>query len=71
MAAFHQVSVGFHGGQVVAMRVGDEQLQLLQGALGGTGWHDVATEDGRMRLDLSQVAYVRVENEEHRVGFGA
>jgi len=63
--------VGFHGGQVVAMRVGDEQLQLLQGALGGTGWHDVATEDGRMRLDLSQVAYVRVENEEHRVGFGA
>jgi hypothetical protein len=71
MASFHQVSVGFHGGQVVAMRVGDEQLQALQGALGGSGWHEVATEDGRIRLDLAQLAYVRVENEEHRVGFGA
>ena len=71
MAAFHNVSVGFHGGQVVAIRVADEQLQALYNALSGPGWHEVATEDGRMRLDLGQVAYVRLENEEHRVGFGA
>jgi hypothetical protein len=71
MAPFHNVSVGFHGGQVVAIRVADEQLQVLYGALGTQGWHEVATEDGRMRLDLGQVAYVRLENEEHRVGFGA
>jgi hypothetical protein len=71
MAGFHGVSVGFHGGQVVALRVADEQLLALQGALGGSGWHEVATEDGRVRLDLGQVVYVRVEDDEHRVGFGA
>jgi hypothetical protein len=71
MAQLHQVSVGFHGGQVVALRVPEEQLLALNGALGGSGWHELATEDGRIRLDLGQVAYVRIENEEHRVGFGA
>ena len=43
----------------------------LFNALSAQGWHEVATEDGRIRLDLGQVAYVRLENEEHRVGFGA
>jgi len=71
MATFHHVSVGFQGGQVVALRVADEELQALQGALGRPGWHELATEDGRIRLDVTQVSYVRVENEEHRVGFGA
>jgi hypothetical protein len=71
MAPFHNVSVGFHGGQVVAIRIADEQLQSLYNALSAQGWHEVATEDGRIRLDLGQVAYVRLENEEHRVGFGA
>jgi hypothetical protein len=51
--------------------VGDEQLRALHEALGRSGWHELATEDGRVRLDLGQVVYVRVENEEHRVGFGA
>jgi len=71
MAAVHHVSLGFQGGQVVAVRIGDEQLLTLQGALGGSGWFELATEDGQVRLDLSQLVYVRVENEEHRVGFGA
>jgi len=71
MPTFHHVSVGFHGGQVVALRIGDEQLRALYAALGGSAWHEVATEDGRIRLDLAKVVYVRVENEEHRVGFGA
>jgi hypothetical protein len=71
MPRWHHVSVGFAGGGVVAVRVSDEQLQALYGAVGTAGWHEVATEDGRIRLDLGQVVYVRIENEDHRVGFGA
>jgi hypothetical protein len=29
------------------------------------------TDDGRIRLDVAQVVYVRIENEDHRVGFGS
>jgi len=71
MASLRQVSIGFHGGQVLALRVSEEQLQALQGALGGGGWHELQTEDGPVRLDLGQVVYVRVEGGEQRVGFGA
>jgi hypothetical protein len=65
-----RVSVGFQGGQVLALRVSDEQLTALHEALGGGGWHELDTEDGPVRLDLSQVVYVRSESDEQRVGFG-
>jgi hypothetical protein len=66
-----RVSVGFQGGQVLALRVGDEQLKSLHKSLGSSGWHELDTEDGPVRLDLSQVVYVRSESDEPRVGFGA
>lgn len=66
-----QLSIGFHGGQVVAVRASDEQLQALRDALGREGWHELIGEDGAIRLDLARVAYVRTESDEHRVGFGA
>jgi hypothetical protein len=68
---FQHVSVGFQGGQVVAVRVADDVLHGLYAALGNGGWHELATEDGRIRLNLGEVVYVRTEDEEHRVGFGA
>jgi hypothetical protein len=68
---FQHVSIGFQGGQVVAVRVGEEALLALYAALGSSGWHELATEDGRIRLNLGEVVYVRTEDEEHRVGFGA
>lgn len=71
MAGPRRVSVGFQGGQVLALRVGEEQLQTLHKALGSTGWHELETEDGPARLDLAQVVYVRVEGDDQRVGFGA
>jgi hypothetical protein len=64
------VSVGFQGGQVLALRVSDEQLEVLYKQLGQVGWHELATEDGPVRLDLSQVVYVRAEVDDQRVGFG-
>ena len=44
--------------------------QKLRDALGGEGWHDVAGEDGSIRLNLQHVLWLRVERDEHRVGFG-
>jgi hypothetical protein len=71
MAAVAQrISVGFQGGQVLALRTTGEQLHALYEALGGPGWHERMTEDGPVRLDLSQVVYVRAESDDQRVGFG-
>ncbi len=47
------------------------ELSKLRDALGTEGWRDVRFEDGTVALDLSKVVYVLVEDEEHRVGFGA
>jgi hypothetical protein len=66
-----RISVGFQGGQVLALRVSDDQLKGLYKALDGGGWHELETEDGPLRLYLGQVVYVRAEDEDSRVGFGA
>jgi len=66
----HRISVGFHGGQVLALRVSNEQLNTLNKSLGSGGWHELDTEDGPVRLDLGKVVYVRSESDELRVGFG-
>jgi hypothetical protein len=65
-----QISIGFQASPPLALRVSDEELQRLDGALGGEGWHEVQGEDGTVRLSLQHVLWVRVEREEHRVGFG-
>ena len=70
MPATRHISIGFQGGQVLVLRVGDEQLKSLTKALGGDGWHELQSEEGPVRLDLAQVVYVRAESEELRVGFG-
>jgi hypothetical protein len=71
MAARKRVSIGFRGGQVLAVRVDQETLGSLHGALGGGGWHEVNHEEGTARVNLDQVVYVQVDSAEPRVGFGA
>jgi hypothetical protein len=66
-----QISIGFQGGQVLSLRVGDDKLKALQKALGEVGWHELETDEGPVRLDLGQVVYVRSESSDLRVGFGA
>jgi hypothetical protein len=70
MPAPRHISIGFQGGQVLVLRVGDEELKSLNKALGAEGWHELQSEEGPVRLDLAQVVYVRAESEELRVGFG-
>ena len=68
--ANQRISIGFQASPPVALRVPQEELDKLNGALGGEGWHDVQGEDGTLRLSLQHVLWVRVERDEPRVGFG-
>jgi hypothetical protein len=70
-AATRRIGIGFDGGQVLALRVTDEQLNALNKALGGQGWLEIDSDEGPVRLDLSRVSYVRSESDDLRVGFGA
>lgn len=70
MASSSRLSIGFQGGQVLAVRLSETQLKELMKALGNQGWHELETEDGPVRLDLAQVVYVTAESEEPKVGFG-
>jgi hypothetical protein len=66
-----KISIGFIGSQVLSGRIPAAELAKLRESLGSDGWRDVRFEDGTAALDLSKVVYVLVEDEEHRVGFGA
>jgi hypothetical protein len=69
-AGARRISIGFQGGQVLPMRVADDQLKGFYDALGGSGWHQIESEDGPVRVDLDEVVYVSAESDELRVGFG-
>jgi hypothetical protein len=66
----NRISIGFQASPPLAARVSDDQLEALQRALGGEGWHDLESEDGKIRLSLAAVQWLRVEKDEQRVGFG-
>ena len=65
-----RISIGFQASPPLALRVTDEELDRLNEALGGEGWHQITAEDGTVRLNLAHVLWVRTESDEHRVGFG-
>jgi hypothetical protein len=67
-----RAAIGFQGGQVLSLRISEENLSELRQALANGsngGWREVEAADGAVVLDLSQVVYLRVESDEHRVGF--
>jgi hypothetical protein len=67
-----RAALGFTGGgQVLSLRLTDEHLDALRKALqdGRERWLEVEATDGAVLVDLGQVAYLRVESGEHRVGF--
>lgn len=69
MAEAQKVEIGFEGGQVVAVRLTEEELKELRKQVEKGGWHDVRTEDGVLALYLGKVAFLRIDSGEHRVGF--
>ena len=67
-----RAALGFSAnGQVLSLRLSDDQLEALRKALqeGKERWYEVEATDGAVLVDLGQVSYLRVESGEHRVGF--
>jgi hypothetical protein len=67
-----RAAIGFQGGQVLSLRISEDKLSDLRQVLAqgnGGGWREVEATDGAVVLDLAQVVYLRVESDEHRVGF--
>ncbi len=64
-------AIGFQGGQVLSIRLPDTELEKLRSVLrdGRERWHEVEATDGAVLVDLGQVVYLRVDSDEHRVGF--
>jgi hypothetical protein len=71
MAEAQRVEIGFEGGQVVQVRIGDDELKALRKQVEKGGWHDIETEDGVLAVYLGKVSFLRVESGEHRVGFSS
>ena len=65
-----RISIGFQASPPLALRVSEEELGRLHDALGGEGWHEVAGDDGTVKLSLAHVLWLRVDKDEQRVGFG-
>jgi len=65
-----RISIGFHASPPLAMRVTEDELRKLQAAIGGDGWHTVSAEDGDVTIALQHVLWLRVDKDEHKVGFG-
>ena len=65
-----QLDIGFTGGQVLGLRVDKAAYEGLKKAIGGDKrFFDLDTGDSTVTLDLAQVVYIRVDTEDHRVGF--
>jgi hypothetical protein len=67
-----RIDIGFQGGPVLPTRVKQSTYEELQKALSedrGQRWFELETLDSKISLDLAQVVYVRIDNEEQRVGF--
>ena len=67
-----RIDIGFHGGQVLPVRVTTEEYDGLRKALGdekADSWLELKTQDSEVAVDLAQVVYVRLDTDEHRVGF--
>ena len=67
-----RIDIGFQGGQVLPVRVTQEAHDAFKKALSDSGsdrWFELQTQDSDVHIDLSQVVYVRLDTEDHRVGF--
>jgi hypothetical protein len=70
--ALQRVTIGFSNGtESLGVRLEDDALDGLLRAVAGGEWHDLTIDEGTIRLNLSQVIYVRTARDEHKVGFGS
>lgn len=67
-----RIEIGFDGGQIAGLSIAAADAEKLQRTLeaGADGALDLETEDGRVVVVLSKVAYIRRAARDSRVGFG-
>ena len=68
--AQQRVTLGLQFTAPVGIKIDEADLKALLEALPTGEWHDVKVDDGTMRVNLSQVIYVKTDSDEPRVGFG-
>jgi hypothetical protein len=69
---YRRVEIGFVGGGGVSLRISESDYDGLRSALTddrGARWHQLDAADTTVTLDLSKVAFVRLDTEPGRVGF--
>lgn len=64
-----RVEVGFDGGQVLAVRIPEKELETLRSSLGGGGWHRFITDEAEVDVDLQKLVFVRTAGDGQKVGF--
>ena len=72
MPDLRRFDVGFQAGGSVSVRAEADAYDSLVSALtagSGDRWHTFESDDSHIVIDLSQVAYVRRERGDQRVGF--
>jgi hypothetical protein len=52
------------------VRVEDDEVKRLREALPAGGWFELLHDDGTAQIRLDAVVYLRIDKDEHRVGFG-
>ena len=69
--AVRRTALGFQGGQVLSLRLPEEVLDRLRDTLkeGRSAGSRSKPSDGAVLVDVGQVVYLRVESDEHRIGF--
>jgi len=69
MAETQKVEIGFEGGQVVAVRISEDELKDLRKQVEKGGWHDIETDDGTLSIYVGKVAFLRINSGAQKVGF--
>jgi hypothetical protein len=64
-----RIEIGFDGGQVVAVRVLEDELASLHKALDKGGWHSLTTEEDTVDLYVGKIVFIRTAGDGTKVGF--
>jgi hypothetical protein len=67
-----RVEIGFAGGLTLTLRLHEDAYEQLRQGMAGEGperFVEIEAEDSRIRIDLGQVVYLRLEIERGRIGF--
>ncbi len=68
-SALRRIEVGFDGGQVLALRISDEELASLREALQRGGWHRLASDEAEIELFLDKLVFIKTAGDGQKVGF--